>query len=67
MHYSQELTLYNTLINSFLIFFYLFKSIDLSLSSKFNLQISDHHMRGSARPHLNYKLIIGCQCRQENP
>ena len=22
-------------------------------------------MRGSARPHLNYKLIIGCQCRQE--
>ena len=24
-------------------------------------------MRGSARPHLNYKLIIGCQCWQENP
>ena len=22
-------------------------------------------MRGSARPHLNYKLIIGWQCRQE--
>ena len=22
-------------------------------------------MKGSARPHLNYKLIIGCQCLQE--
>ena len=22
-------------------------------------------MRGSARPHLNYKRIIGCQCQQE--
>ena len=22
-------------------------------------------MKGTAMPHLNYKLIIGCQCRQE--
>ena len=22
-------------------------------------------MKDPARPHLNYKLIIGCQCRQE--
>ena len=22
-------------------------------------------MKGSARPHLNYKLIIECQCQQE--
>ena len=25
----------------------------------------EQSMRGSARPHLNYKLIIGCQYRQE--
>ena len=24
-------------------------------------------MRASARPHLNYKMIIGCQCQQKIP
>ena len=36
------------------------KEVDLSLS--------DHHIRSSARPHLNwlyYKCTIGCQCQQE--
>jgi len=52
-------------INYVKMFFFFSLGTVILRSKLIYLQSSDHHMRGSARPQLNYKLIIGWQCRQE--